>query len=71
MPLCKYEYRGPGRYGGHAGWDRRTVVPILLEKLPYAALTAIAAAMTLWATWDSRIYESEPLVTKLLARQKT
>lgn len=54
------------RFGGTAGWDRRVVVRLLLEKAPYAAVALVAAAMTTWATLATKEYRAEPLPTKLV-----
>ncbi len=54
------------RLAGAAGWKPSMVLPVLLEKVPYALLTLAAAALTAQATWSTKSYTPEPASTKLL-----
>lgn len=54
------------RLGGPAGWSWPAVGRVLVEKLPYAAITAVAVALTIWATWTTKQYTPDPLFRKLL-----
>jgi len=54
------------RFGGLAGWRPRVVLRVLLEKVPYAALTLVVIGLTVWATWEHKSYKHVPISTKLL-----
>ena len=54
------------RLGGAAGWRWPQVRRILLEKLPYAAVTVVTASLTVWATWATKNYAPDPPIAKFL-----
>ncbi|RIK68046.1 MAG: hypothetical protein DCC65_04235 [Planctomycetota bacterium] len=54
------------RVGGSAGWRADTIGRLILEKLPYAALTAAAVWLAVWATAENRSYRPDPEVVRAL-----
>lgn len=47
------------RFGPEAGWKR--MWPVLLEKLPYAAVTLLVAYKTIHATTSTKTYDDDPV----------
>ncbi|MFH0983743.1 MAG: tetratricopeptide repeat protein [Planctomycetota bacterium] len=64
--LLVLDYYPLRRFGGAAGWNFGMLLRVLLEKVPYAALTLVAVGLTVWATWATKTYKPEPVSTKLL-----